>query len=277
MLNSKGFQLPRAFNLNGLVNTIQGQSLIVKKIEAIKKEGKVAIQTVIAQYGFAQDFSDIRNQVVALITSVNTIREEHPIVNDIYEMKSKKVIFVLGNIFKSEEKAEYILNFRINEELEYQKYVNKPYGIYYIDKTKATEMLNSKGFELPRGFNINGFVNTIQGQSLIVKKYEAIKKEGKVAIQTVIAQYGFAQDFSEIRNQVVALITSVNTIRQSHPMVNDIYEQKSKKVIFVLGNVFESEEKAEYILNCRINEELENQKYRNKPCGIYYIDNKKSH
>ena len=31
MLNSKGFQLPRAFNLNGLVNTIQRQSLIVKK------------------------------------------------------------------------------------------------------------------------------------------------------------------------------------------------------------------------------------------------------
>ena len=77
MLNGKGFQLPRSFNLNGLVNTIQGQSLIVKKIEAIKKEGKVAIQTVIAQYGFARDFSDIRNQVVALITSINSIREEH--------------------------------------------------------------------------------------------------------------------------------------------------------------------------------------------------------
>ena len=55
-----------------------------------------------------------------------------------------------------------------------------------------------------------------------------IKKEGKVAIQTVIAQYGFAQDFSDIRNQVVALITSVNTIRQSHPIVNELYEKKSK-------------------------------------------------
>ena len=135
------------------------------------------------------------------------------------------MIFVLGNVFKSEEKAENILNCRINEELEHQKYVNKPCGIYYIDK-KTTEMLNGKGFELPRSFNLNGLVNTIQGQSLIVKKIEAIKKEGKVAIQTVIAQYGFAQDFSDIRNQVGALITSVNTVRQSHPIVNDIYEKK---------------------------------------------------
>ena len=174
-------------------------------------------------------------------------------------------------------------------------------------------MLNSKGFELPRRFNLNGHVNNIQGESLIVKKNEIeksqnhkicefmisgntelnhwkyiysmasekcediIKKEGKVAIQTVIAQYGFTQDFSDIRNQVGALITSINNIREEHPIVNDIYEQKSKKVIFVLGNVFKSKEKAEYILNCRINEELEHQKYVNKPCGIYYIDNKKNH
>ena len=55
-----------------------------------KKEGKEAIQTVIAQYGFARDFSSVRNQVGALITSINNIREEHPIVNDIYEKKSKK-------------------------------------------------------------------------------------------------------------------------------------------------------------------------------------------
>ena len=82
MLNGKGFQLPRSFNLNGVVNTIQRQSLIVKKNEAIKKEGKVAIQTVIAQYGFARDFSSVRNQVGALITSIDKIREEHPIVND---------------------------------------------------------------------------------------------------------------------------------------------------------------------------------------------------
>ena len=67
--------------------------------------------------------------MVALITSINNIREEHPIVNDIYEKKTTNfVIFVLGNVFKSEEKAEYILNFRINEELEHQKYVNKPCG-----------------------------------------------------------------------------------------------------------------------------------------------------
>ena len=152
----------------------------------------------------------------ALITSVNSIREEHPIVNDIYEKKTTNfVIFVLGNVFKSEEKDEYILNCRINEEFEQQKYVNKPYGIYYIDK-KTTEVLNSKGFQLPRGFNLNGLINTIQGQSLIVKKNEAIKKEGKVAIQTVIAQYGFTQGFSEIRNQVVALITSINSIREEH-------------------------------------------------------------
>ena len=130
-------------------------------------------------------------------------------------------------MFKSEEKDEYILNCRINEELEHQKYRNKPCGIYYIDNKKATEMLNGKGFQLPRAFNLNGLVNNIQGESLIVKKYEDIKKEGKVAIQTVIAQYGFTQDFSSVRNQVVALITSVNTIRQSHPMVNDIYEKKS--------------------------------------------------
>ena len=136
------------------------------------------------------------------------------------------MIFVLGNVFKSEEKAEYILNCRINEELEHQKYVNKPCGVYYIDNKKATEMLNGKGFQLPRSFNLNGLVNTIQGQSVNVKKYEAIKKEGKVAIQTVIAQYGFARDFSEIRNQVVALITSVNTVRQSHPIVNDLYDKK---------------------------------------------------
>ena len=70
----------------------------------------------------------------------------------------------------AKEKAEYILNCRINEELEHQKYVNKPCGIYYIDNKKATEMLNGKGFELPRSFNLNGLVNTIQGQSLIVKK-----------------------------------------------------------------------------------------------------------
>ena len=147
-------------------------SMASEKYEAIKKEGKVAIQTVIAQYGFTQDFSSVRNQVGALITSINNIREEHPIVNDIYEKKSKKVIFVLGNVFKSKKKAEYILNCRINEELEHQKYVNKPCGIYYIDNKKATEMLNSKGFELPRAFNLNGLINTIQGQSLIVKKNE---------------------------------------------------------------------------------------------------------
>ncbi len=41
MLNGKGFQLPRAFNLNGHVNNIQGQSLIVKKNEAIKKRVKL--------------------------------------------------------------------------------------------------------------------------------------------------------------------------------------------------------------------------------------------
>ena len=82
------------------------------------------------------------------------------------------MIFVLGNVFKSEEKAEYILNCRINEELEPQKYANKPCDIYYIDNKKATEMLNSKGFQLPRGFNLNGLVNTIQGQSVIVKKHE---------------------------------------------------------------------------------------------------------
>ena len=103
-------------------------------------------------------------------------------VNDIYKQKSKKVIFVLGNVFKSEEKAEYILNCRINEDLEHQKYVNKPCGVYYIDNKKATEMLNGKGFELPRAFNINGFVNTIQRQSLIVKKNETETKSLKIHI-----------------------------------------------------------------------------------------------
>ena len=72
----------------------------------------------------------------------------------------------------AKEKAEYILNCRINEELEHQKYVNKPCGIYYIDNKKATDMLNSKGFQLPRAFKINGLVNNIQGQSLLVKKNE---------------------------------------------------------------------------------------------------------
>ena len=66
------------------------------------------------------------------------------------------MIFVLGNVFKSEEKAEYILLKEIENEIEHQKYRNKPCGIYYIDNKKATEMLNSKGFELPRGFNLNG-------------------------------------------------------------------------------------------------------------------------
>ena len=82
-------------------------SMASEKYEAIKKEGKVAIQTVIAQYGFTQDFSEIRNQVGALITSIDRIREEYPIVNDLYEKKSKKVIFVLGNVFKSEEKERF--------------------------------------------------------------------------------------------------------------------------------------------------------------------------
>ena len=34
----------------------------------------------------------------------------------------------------------------------------------------------------------------------------------------------FAPEILLIRNQVVALITSANTVRQSHPIVNDIYE-----------------------------------------------------
>ena len=70
----------------------------------------------------------------------------------------------------AKEKAEYILLKEIQNELEHQKYVNKPCGIYYIDNKKATEMLNNKGFQLPRRFNLNGLVNTIQRQSFIVKK-----------------------------------------------------------------------------------------------------------
>ena len=80
------------------------------------------------------------------------------------------MIFVLGNVLKSEEKAEYILLKKIQNELEHQKYRNKPCGIYYIDNKKATEMLNGKGFELPRSFNLNGLVNNIQGELLIVKQ-----------------------------------------------------------------------------------------------------------
>ena len=61
--------------------------------------------------------------------------------NDIYEKKPQKVIFVLGNVFKSEEKDEYILLKEIeNEELEHQKYVNKPCGTYYIDKKKRVKL-----------------------------------------------------------------------------------------------------------------------------------------
>ena len=74
------------------------------------------------------------------------------------------MIFVLGNVFKSEEKAEYILLKEIENEVEHQKYRNKPCNIYYIDNKKATEMLNNKGFELPRRFNLNGLVSTIQGR-----------------------------------------------------------------------------------------------------------------
>ena len=74
--------------------------------------------------------------------------------------------------------------------------------------------------------------------SMASEKYEAIKKEGKVAIQTVIAQYGFTQDFSEIRNQVVALITSINSIREEHPIVNDIYEKKHKFCDFCVRECF---------------------------------------
>ena len=85
----------------------------------------------------------------------------------------------------AKEKAEYILNCRINEELEHQKYVNKPCGIYYIDNKKATEMLNSKGFELPRAFNLNGLINTIQGQSLIVKKNEIEKPQNLRFSETI--------------------------------------------------------------------------------------------
>ena len=70
------------------------------------------------------------------------------------------------------QKQHYSQPKRINEELEHQKYVNKPCGVYYIDNKKATEMLNGKGFELPRSFNLNGLVNTIQRQSFIVKKNE---------------------------------------------------------------------------------------------------------
>ena len=103
--------------------------------------------------------------------------------------KIKKMIFVLGNVFKSEEKAEYILNCRINEDLEHQKYVNKPCGVYYIDNKKATEMLNGKGFELPRAFNINGFVNTIQRQSLIVKKNETETKSLEILDAFILPSY----------------------------------------------------------------------------------------
>lgn len=79
--------------------------------------------------------------------------------------------------------------------------------------------------------------------SMASEKYEAIKKEGKVAIQTVIAQYGFTQDFSEIRNQVVALITSIDRIREELPIVNDLYEKKSKKIIFLMGDVLNNPQK----------------------------------
>ena len=68
----------------------------------------------------------------------------------------------------AKEKAEYILLKEIENEVEHQKNRNKPCGVYYIDKEKATEVLNGKGFQLPRSFNLNGLVNNIQGESLIV-------------------------------------------------------------------------------------------------------------
>ena len=64
------------------------------------------------------------------------------------------------------------------------------------------------------------------------EKYEAIKKEGKDVVQSIINNQimnNFAPEILLIRNQVGALITSVNTIRQSHPIVYDIYEKNQKK------------------------------------------------
>ena len=58
-------------------------------------------------------------------------------------------------------------------------YLNKPCNICYIDNKKATEVLNGKGFQLPRSFNLNGLVNTIQGQSLIVKKNETEQSQNR--------------------------------------------------------------------------------------------------
>ena len=315
------------------------------------------------------------------------------------EGRKNAIRFPSTHVFSicAKEKAEYILNCRINEELEHQKYVNKPCGVYYIDNKKATEMLNSKGFELPRGFNLNGLINNIQGESLIVKqedtqnhkigdfeqtktpilsltsdeihalvecitnksdfvisnpnlnkpvhlvwgsmgditqtlhgieghglehfiqrRYEsdnktadeltasilliadamkrgqitnheesdnkkyanlrdlqlvitdvdkdgnkidrynfttcfsngnvanAIKKEGKDVVQSIINNQimnNYTPEILLIRNQVVALITSIDRIREEHPIVNDLHEKKSKKIIFLMGDVLNNPQK----------------------------------
>ena len=61
---------------------------------AIKKEGKDVVQSIINNQimnNFTPEILLIRNQVGALITSIDRIREEHPIVNDIYERKTQNL------------------------------------------------------------------------------------------------------------------------------------------------------------------------------------------
>ena len=285
MLNSKGFQLPRAFNLNGLVNNIQGQSLLVKKNETEQSQNHqiggfeekttnfvisgntetTTQTTTTATVVETAETTPAKTSTPSLLTLTND--EIHTLEHFIqrrYDSDKKNADELTASILLIAE-AMKTGQIERHEESSNKKNANlRNLQLVITDVDKKGNKLDRYNFTTC--FSNGNVPNTI-------------KKEGKDVVQSIINNQimnNFAPEILLIRNQVVALITSVNTIRQSHPMVNDIYEQKSKKVIFVLGNVVKSEEKAEYILNFRINEELEHQKYVNKPYGIYYIDNKKA-
>lgn len=138
------------------------------------------------------------------------------------EGRKNAIRFPSTHVFSicAKEKAEYILLKEIENEVEHQKYRNKPCGIYYIDNKKATEMLNSKGFQLPRGFNLNGLINTIQGQSLIVKKNETEKSQNH--------QIGGFEEKKEIKEEVI-----MEKVQNSNP--KSISSPNDDKTAFLIA------------------------------------------